>query len=101
MFFVFRSNLSSQHRGPFSPSSTSTMKNLLLLAIAGLAAAEDGLNAWLRYSPIANAQAFRGRLPTGLVALNSTQESPVSTAAKELAQGLNGLFGVRLASASG
>ncbi|KAK0610738.1 glycoside hydrolase superfamily [Immersiella caudata] len=76
------------------------MKGLLLLAVAGLAAAEDGLNAWLRYAPIQNAQAFQARLPTGLVALNTTSGSPVSTAARELTQGLGGIFGVRLAASA-
>ena len=72
------------------------MKGLLFLAIAGLAAAEDGLSAWLRYAPIAGAESFHARLPTSLVAYNSTEGSPVNTAAKELTQGLGGIFGVRL-----
>jgi len=66
------------------------MKGLLLLAVAGLAAASDGLSAWLRCAPIANAATFQSRLPSSLVALNTTARSPVQTAAKELAKGLGG-----------
>ncbi|EGS23032.1 alpha-glucuronidase-like protein [Thermochaetoides thermophila DSM 1495] len=67
--------------------------SLLLLAAAGLAAAEDGLNAWLRYARIQGAKGFHNKLPSAIVTLNATEGSPVYTAGKELVQGLDGIFG--------
>jgi len=71
--------------------------SLLWLVTASLAAAEDGLHAWLRYAPIPEAAKLRCKLPTSLVALNTTEGSPVNTAAKELSQGIHGIYGLRLA----
>jgi len=71
---------------------------LFLVAAAGLAAAEDGLKGWLRYAAIPSAASLRDKLPTTLVALNTTEGSPVNTAGKELKLGLHGIYGVSLAS---
>lgn len=73
------------------------MRSLLLwLAVAGLAAAEDGLAAWLRYARLPSASCNHGRLPSSVVVLNATEGSPVFTAGKELVDGISGLFGKNL-----
>lgn len=59
-------------------------------------AAEDGLDAWLRYAPIPRAKCHHRKLPTVIVALNSTENSPVYTAGTELVQGINGIFGLNI-----
>ncbi|KAL4810852.1 alpha-glucuronidase A [Aspergillus unguis] len=66
---------------------------LLFLAILGLAVAEDGLAAWLRYAPVPHAQSHYQHLPAVIVPLNATEGRPVYTAAQELADGINGLYG--------
>ncbi|KAK1749757.1 glycoside hydrolase superfamily [Echria macrotheca] len=75
------------------------MKGVLWLLVFGASfvVAEDGLNAWLRYAPVPNADALRAQIPTTLVVLNTTEGSPVNTAGKELSQGLKGIVGLRLA----
>ncbi|KAL1841234.1 hypothetical protein VTJ49DRAFT_7302 [Mycothermus thermophilus] len=72
------------------------MRSLLLLAAIGLAAAEDGLAAWLRYARVDNAKACLGKLPSSIVTLNATKGLPVYTAGQELAQGIQGFFGKKL-----
>lgn len=74
------------------------MRSLLWLAALGLVAAEDGLNAWLRYARIPNAKCYHKKLPSAVVALNATEGSPVYTAGVELTQGISGIFGKELAS---
>ncbi|KAL2128682.1 hypothetical protein VTI74DRAFT_8841 [Chaetomium olivicolor] len=69
------------------------MKSLLLLAAIGLAAAEDGLNAWLRYPRLQGANRYHKQLPSSIVVLNSTEGLPVYTAGQELVQGINSIFG--------
>ncbi|KAK4112576.1 glycoside hydrolase family 67 protein [Canariomyces notabilis] len=77
------------------------MRSLLWLAALGLAAAEDGLNGWLRYAPIPRAKCFHKKLPSSIVALNATEGSPVYTARVELEEGIKGIFGKELASGTG
>ena len=62
-------------------------------ASIGLAAAEDGLAAWLRYAPLPDASRYHASLPSHIVALNSTNTSPVYVAAQELHNGIQGIFG--------
>jgi len=72
------------------------MRSLLLLAAIGLAAAEDGLNAWLRYARVQGAKGYHSKLPSAIVTLNATEGTPVYTAGQELSQGINGIFGKKL-----
>ena len=72
------------------------MRGLLLLLSVGLVAAENGLDAWLRYAPLPAANR-NAQLPSSIVALNSTQTSPVYTAGIELQDGLQGIFGKHVA----
>ncbi|GAB1318056.1 Alpha-glucuronidase A [Madurella fahalii] len=74
------------------------MRSFLWLAALGLVAAEDGLNAWLRYARIPHAKCYHKKLPSGVLALNATEGSPVYTAGEELAQGISGIFGKELVS---
>lgn len=69
------------------------MHFLLLLVTLGLAAAENGEKAWLRYAPLSRGQSYHASLPSDIVALNSTQTSPVYTAGQELSKGIQGIFG--------
>ncbi|KAF2093764.1 alpha-glucuronidase [Rhizodiscina lignyota] len=69
------------------------MRCLLLLASLGLVAAENGLNAWLRYAPLPRGTYSHVSLPSDIIALNSSQTSPVYTAGQELAKGFEGIFG--------
>ena len=67
------------------------MRSLLLLAAAGLAAAETGIDAWLRYAPVPAANASQS-LPTNIISLNASANGPVHAAAIELQNGLAGIF---------
>jgi len=69
--------------------------SLFVTVLLGLAAAEDGHRAWLRYAPVPNAKSYRS-LPSSIVALNSTKSSPVYTAGQELHQGIKGILGKQL-----
>ena len=69
------------------------MHIFLLLLLFGLTSAENGLSAWLRYAPIPHADSHAHNIPSNIVVLNSTQESPVNTAGSELQQGIEGIFG--------
>ncbi|KAB5581043.1 alpha-glucuronidase A [Coniochaeta sp. 2T2.1] len=69
------------------------MRNLLVVLLsASLVAAEDGLNAWLRYAPLSCSKSSHPSLPQAIVALNTTKSSPVYTAGQELQKGLQGIF---------
>jgi alpha-glucuronidase len=58
----------------------------------GLALAEDGSRAWLRYAPI-NTEGYNTlEVPSTIVALNSTKSSPVFTAGQELQKGINSIL---------
>ena len=69
------------------------MRGLLFLATLGLAAAEDGLAAWLRYARVPSAKCHHSHLPSAIVALNATEGLPVYTAGQELADGISSMFG--------
>ena len=81
-----------------APRKHSTMRSLLWLAAFGfgLATAEDGLNAWLRYAEIPSAKSYHNKIPSAIVVLNATENSPVYTAGQELTQGIRGIFGKKL-----
>lgn len=66
---------------------------LLLLPLGGFAAAESGIDAWLRYAPIPDAKNYHGSIPSTIAALNESQMSPVYTAGQELQQGISNIFG--------
>ena len=65
------------------------MRLLFLLLSLGLVAAENGLDAWLRYAPLPVAP---HNLPSSIVTLNSTIGGPVQVAGVELQKGLKGIF---------
>lgn len=67
----------------------------LILVTAGLAAAETGLEAWLRYAPLPISHMENARIPSTVVALNSSKSSPVSTASHELKTGIESISGRR------
>nr|AAL33576.3 alpha-glucuronidase [Rasamsonia emersonii] len=69
------------------------MRRLLLLLSAGLVAAENGLDGWLRYAPLPGASRYLHDLPSSIVALNASETSPVLVAGTELRRGLQGIFG--------
>jgi alpha-glucuronidase len=73
------------------------MRHLFLLtaALAGCAVAEDGLAGWLRYAPLpeARARCHRDALPDAVSVLGATEGGPLSSAGKELKDGLQGIFG--------
>ncbi|PGH13674.1 alpha-glucuronidase A [Helicocarpus griseus UAMH5409] len=71
-------------------------KLLLFLFFLGLVAAENGLDGWLRYAPIPFAHKHHGHIPDKIVALNSTESSPVNTAGLELQKGFKGIFDKRV-----
>ena len=68
-----------------------------LLALSGgvaAAANENGINGWLRYAPLPDSiQIDPSLVPSTIVALTSSKEGPVYTAAKELQAGLYGILG--------
>ncbi|KAI5863958.1 glycoside hydrolase family 67 protein [Durotheca rogersii] len=72
------------------------MRGFWLLTAVGLAAAEDGLNGWLRYARLPCDVAKHARVPSTIVALNTTETSPVYTAGQELQKGIKGILGRRL-----
>lgn len=72
--------------------------HLLLLSAAaagfgGLVAAEDGINAWLRYARLPNAQQYYDDLPDMISVLNQSAASPVFTAGQELHMAFRRIFG--------
>ncbi|KAF2225419.1 alpha-glucuronidase [Elsinoe ampelina] len=66
---------------------------IVVLIAFGLVSAENGIDGWLRYARITNAQRYHKSIPNKIVTLNSTEGSPVFTAGQELRQGLDGIFG--------
>lgn len=67
--------------------------------LAGLIAAEDGLNGWLRYAPLPEGlRPNITQLPSLIVVLNTTATSntPISVAASELQAGIKGILGTEL-----
>ncbi|KAJ5851659.1 Glycosyl hydrolase family 67 C-terminal [Penicillium soppii] len=69
------------------------MWSLGFLAFLGVAAAEDGLNGWLRYASLPCSGQCRSNLPSTIVTLNTTKTSPVYVAGTELKIGLKGVYG--------
>lgn len=69
------------------------MRLLSLFATIGLAAAETGIDGWLRYAPLPRHSYNHASVPGDIVALNSTAGSPVHTAGQELEKGIAGIFG--------
>ncbi|KAI0404712.1 glycoside hydrolase superfamily [Xylaria palmicola] len=71
------------------------MRGIWFLAALGfgLAAAEDGLNAWLRYARLPDNIIREAEIPSSIVTLNSTELSPVYAAGQELKKGINGILG--------
>jgi alpha-glucuronidase len=69
------------------------MWSLGFLAFLGVAAAEDGLNGWLRYASLPCSGQCRSNLPSTIVTLNTTTTSPVYVAGTELKIGLKGVYG--------
>ncbi|KAL4895006.1 putative alpha-glucuronidase A [Aspergillus ambiguus] len=61
-----------------------------------IAVAENGLNGWLRYASVGCNQHCYRALPSRVVALNSTQGSPLGTATEELQTGVHAITGKRL-----
>ncbi|KAI1210235.1 glycoside hydrolase family 67 protein [Annulohypoxylon truncatum] len=72
------------------------MRGFWFLATLGLAAAEDGLNAWLRYARLPDEIARQATVPPAIVALNTTESSPVYSAGQELRSGINGILGKKI-----
>lgn len=68
------------------------MLTLCLLATFGLAAADNGINAWLRYASLPSGHS-PPNLPSNIVALNTTANSPVHIAGVELQKGISSIFG--------
>ena len=67
----------------------------VVLLFIGCALAEDGSQGWLRYAPIGNSGKLLS-IPLMIVALNSTEVSPVYTAGQELRKGIKGVLGKEL-----
>ncbi|KAI1757650.1 glycoside hydrolase superfamily [Xylaria castorea] len=59
----------------------------------GLAAAEDGQNAWLRYARLPANISRQVEIPSTIVFLNSTETSPVYIAGQEIQKGIKGILG--------
>ena len=68
------------------------MRFCIVTFLSGLAAAESGIDAWLRYAPL-SAVPFA---PAVIVATNLSKDSPVYTAAKELQRGIVSMLGRHL-----
>ena len=69
------------------------MRRLILTLLAGVVVAEDGLAGWLRYAPLPDDLVSHYSTPASIVALNSSTSSPVYTAAHEVQDGIQGIFG--------
>ena len=68
--------------------------HFLVLAL-GFVAAEDGSLAWLRYAPVPSNKNINV-VPSSILVLNSSTNSPVYTAGQELRKGIKGIFGKHL-----
>ncbi|OQE40361.1 hypothetical protein PENCOP_c006G04871 [Penicillium coprophilum] len=69
------------------------MRTVIFLASLGFAAAENGLNGWLRYASLPCSGQCHSSLPSSIVTLNATETSPVYVAGTELQNGLKGVYG--------
>ncbi|KAI1159745.1 glycoside hydrolase superfamily, partial [Nemania serpens] len=59
----------------------------------GLAAAEDGRDAWLRYARLPNNIIRQAEVPSSVISLNTTKTSPVYVAGQEIQKAINGILG--------
>ncbi|KAI0160135.1 glycoside hydrolase superfamily [Xylariaceae sp. FL1272] len=66
--------------------------NLALISV-GLAAADDGINAWLRYARLPSNLMREVAIPSTIVALNYTKTSPVYVAGLEIQKAIRGIVG--------
>ncbi|GIC89034.1 alpha-glucuronidase [Aspergillus udagawae] len=64
-----------------------------LLSSIGIAAAENGLDGWLRYASVPCNGRCQRAIPSQIVTLNSTKSSPVYVAGQELQDGLHQILG--------
>ncbi|KAI3316838.1 glycoside hydrolase family 67 protein [Xylariaceae sp. AK1471] len=62
----------------------------------GLAAADDGLNAWLRYDRLPDNIIRQASIPSSIIALNVNETSPVYVAGQELQNGIKGILGKQI-----
>jgi alpha-glucuronidase len=69
------------------------MRLIFVLGLLGFAAAENGLNGWLRYASLPSDAQTGATIPSAIVALNSTKTSPVYVAGQELQNGIQGILG--------
>lgn len=67
--------------------------SFLLITSLSLAAAEDGLSAWLRYAPLSTSHIRYARVHSNVVILDSSPSSPVTTAGHELTTGIESMLG--------
>ncbi|KAI0439122.1 glycoside hydrolase superfamily [Xylaria telfairii] len=65
----------------------------LALLSSGLAAADDGLNAWLRYARLPDNLIRQVEIPSNIVSLNNTETNPVYIASQEIQKGVKGILG--------
>ena len=73
------------------------MRRLVLILLAGVVVAEDGLAGWLRYAPLPDGLVSHYGKPSSIVGLNSSTSSPVYTAAHEVKDGFQDIFGQEVA----
>ncbi|KAF2741834.1 glycoside hydrolase family 67 protein [Sporormia fimetaria CBS 119925] len=66
-----------------------------IISVVALVAAEDGSQAWLRYAPVVQGE-ISTFSPTSIIALNTSEISPVYAARQELQKGIRGMLGVQL-----
>lgn len=69
------------------------MRTLLWLISFGFAAAENGIEGWLRYAALPTDVRGDYAAPNSIVALNNTKTSPVYMAKQELQKGIHGILG--------
>jgi alpha-glucuronidase len=69
------------------------MHCVFFLTLLSFVAAESGIDAWLRYAPLPQSYRSQYSIPTSIVVLNTTNNSPVYTAGQELQQGIESIFG--------
>lgn len=72
-----------------------TMLCLSFFLTLGVAAAETGINAWLRYAPVPSANSHPS-LPSSIISLNTSASGPVLIASVELQKGIRGILGKNL-----
>jgi alpha-glucuronidase len=65
---------------------------LSIIVSLGIATAESGQNAWLRYAPLQSVNSYNLNLASNIIALNTSRSSPVYTASFELQNGIQSIF---------